>query len=299
MRDVMVDLETMGNGPLAAIVAIGATAFDAEAGTIGPTFYRAVDLASAVQLGGQMDADTVLWWLKQGDEARAAICGGGDHITRVLLDFTDWAQTLCHPADLRLWGNGATFDNVILASAYRAAQLERPWHFWNDRCYRTVKAENPGVPVERVGVLHNAAHDAETQARHLVAIMGARRPPPASGLPQHIEGAGEPQGEKAAARPVDLLKTWVTPPAAVGAGEPVEASGLTAVNNKAAATASLFNDGRRYWAVGVQSSGLAAERNDAAACSTTANAACAAATGCEPGRCVMTSLFHRLGRLPA
>ncbi len=33
--DIMLDLETMGTGPNAAIVAIGAVAFDLQAGTIG------------------------------------------------------------------------------------------------------------------------------------------------------------------------------------------------------------------------------------------------------------------------
>jgi DNA polymerase III epsilon subunit-like protein len=47
MIDVMLDLETMGNGPRAAIVAIGAVEFDPDTGTVGERFYRAVDLATA------------------------------------------------------------------------------------------------------------------------------------------------------------------------------------------------------------------------------------------------------------
>ena len=41
--DIMLDLETMGTGPNAAIVAIGAVAFDLQAGTIGDHWYRWVD----------------------------------------------------------------------------------------------------------------------------------------------------------------------------------------------------------------------------------------------------------------
>jgi hypothetical protein len=55
MRDVMLDLETMGNGPDAAITAIGAVCFNPVGGTVGPGFYRVVDLASSVAAAGVKD----------------------------------------------------------------------------------------------------------------------------------------------------------------------------------------------------------------------------------------------------
>jgi len=49
--------------------------------------------------------------------------------------------------------------------------MERPWYFWNDRCYRTMKSLYPQIPMERDGVHHNALDDAISQARHLMAIL--------------------------------------------------------------------------------------------------------------------------------
>jgi len=49
MLDVMLDLETMGNGSSAAIIAIGAVEFDMVEGTLGNEFYSVVDLDSSVQ----------------------------------------------------------------------------------------------------------------------------------------------------------------------------------------------------------------------------------------------------------
>ena len=66
-----------------------------------------------------------------------------------------------------VWGNGATFDNVILSNAYKAAGMEQPWKFWDDRCYRTVKGLLPDIKIERLGTHHNAVYDAMSQARHL------------------------------------------------------------------------------------------------------------------------------------
>lgn len=173
MRDVMLDLETMGSSPNAAIVAIGAVAFSIEARAIGSKFYKLVDLTTAVECGGQMDAATVMWWVQQKEAARIAlVADAATHIRGALDMFADWLQVTVVGAEPRVWGNGAAFDNVILASAYRNAGKPQPWKHWNDRCYRTVKALFPAVKLERSGTHHIAVDDAESQARHLIAMLG-------------------------------------------------------------------------------------------------------------------------------
>ena len=171
MQDVMLDLETMGNGPQAAIIAIGAVEFDIQAQQIGERFYKVIDLESAVACGGVMDASTVLWWMKQSDAARSAFDRGGESIAAVLQQFAAWMENRAPRDDVRVWGNGAAFDNVILASAYRRNGTRQPWQFLNDRCYRTMKAQHPAVKMQRNGTHHNAIDDAESQARHLIAMM--------------------------------------------------------------------------------------------------------------------------------
>ena len=172
--DIMLDLETMGTGPNAAIVAIGAVAFDLQSGTIGDRFYRVVDLGTSVDMGGEIDADTVLWWMKQSDDARAMFARDGAALSEALADFSLWLSAHGVPDNVRVWGNGAAFDNVILSSAYRSSTRMQPWRHWNDRCYRTVKSLYPDVKLERVGTHHNAVDDAESQARHLIAMLGGQ-----------------------------------------------------------------------------------------------------------------------------
>ena len=170
--DVMVDLETMSTSHDAAIVAIGAVAFNVSTGKMCDTdFYCTVDLQSSIDTGGKVDGATVMWWLKQGDEARAALANSPRSLATALLGFNVFVnQFTVGREKARVWGNGATFDNVVLASAYRRCGLELPWSFRNDRCYRTMKALRPSVTVENVGVAHNALHDALYQASHLIAI---------------------------------------------------------------------------------------------------------------------------------
>jgi exodeoxyribonuclease VIII len=172
--DIMLDLETMGTGPNADIVAIGAVAFDIQAGTIGDRFYRVVDLGTSVDMGGEIDADTVLWWMKQSDDARAMFTRDGVALSEALADFMVWLSSPVASDTVRMWGNGSAFDNVILSSAYRSSTRMQPWRHWNDRCYRTVKSLYPDVKLERVGTHHNAVDDAESQARHLIAMLGGQ-----------------------------------------------------------------------------------------------------------------------------
>lgn len=171
--NIMLDLETMGNGPTAAIVAIGAVCFDLEAGELGPTYYNRVSLEDAARHGGTIDASTVLWWLKQSDEARHELIR--DDVVEISLYratelFSRWVHEHAEE-EVAVWGNGASFDNVILRSAYQSLGTQVPWKWWNDRCYRTIKAERPDTPCERIGAHHHALSDAITQARHLIAIF--------------------------------------------------------------------------------------------------------------------------------
>ena len=159
MRDVMLDLETMGNGPRAAIVAIGAVEFDPETGTVGERFYQAVDLATAVSMGGEMDASTVLWWMQQGDEARAAFAKGGAHLSKALMDFSTWLHERGAPDDVRVWGNGAAFDNVILASAYRAAMRLADVMVFNSHYMHEAYRRNAGFDCRRPVVAYQGINE--------------------------------------------------------------------------------------------------------------------------------------------
>ncbi|MDD5370829.1 MAG: 3'-5' exoribonuclease [Anaerolineaceae bacterium] len=171
MKNIMLDLETMGTNPNAAIIAIGAVEFDISTRTVGERFYRVVDLASSVESGGIIDASTVLWWMQQSDEARSAFSRNGEYLKPVLDQFSCWVADRAFRDDIQMWGNGAASDNVILASAYQRCKLPTPWAFWGDRCYRTVRSLYPNIKMQRVGTYHNAVDDAESQARHLIELL--------------------------------------------------------------------------------------------------------------------------------
>ncbi len=162
-NNVMVDLETMGNGSRSAIIAIGAVRFGM---TVQDSFYTNVSLESCMGAGLELNADTVTWWMRQSDEARKALLYNPVPLVDALKRFSMWVGK--YP---KIWGCGATFDNVILSNAYEAVGVKRPWGYVSDMCYRTIKNLYPEVKLLREGTYHKADDDAKCQAEHLIKII--------------------------------------------------------------------------------------------------------------------------------
>jgi hypothetical protein len=183
MNNVMLDLETMDTAATAAITAIGAVKFDLVTGEIGETFYRKISLQSSIDRGLTVSGSTIQWWLKQNEQARLEMAEEGISLPDALWEFAlyigaersleddhDWVKSTA-----KIWGNGAAFDNAILAYAYSKVKLDLPWNFWNDRCYRTLKEVRPEVELVREGTHHNALDDAISQAKHLCRVVSYMR----------------------------------------------------------------------------------------------------------------------------
>lgn len=184
MNNIMLDLETMGIGSNAAIVAIGACAFDLPARRQSPNvdprlfhqFYCRVSLASSMRAGMQVDASTILWWMQQSDAARKSTFEGAEiDLVGACFQFADFVSrvSLHLEGNVAIWGNGATFDNVVIRSAFKAVHVAEPWSFRNDKCYRTVinlLPEDRRPKLVRYGVWHNALDDAITQAVQLQKV---------------------------------------------------------------------------------------------------------------------------------
>ena len=166
----MIDLETMDTRPTAAILSIGGVYFDPVKG-LGDEFYLKVNLDSSVAAGLTVSEATQRWWEAQSAEARAVFDDPRVELALALSQFTRFITEAEDP-DVCIWGNGASFDNAILSNAYKALDVPQPWAFWNDRCFRTLKALRPHVALpEREGTHHNALDDAKHQARCAIALF--------------------------------------------------------------------------------------------------------------------------------
>ncbi|EAW0247216.1 3'-5' exoribonuclease [Salmonella enterica] len=177
MNNLMIDLETMGNKPNAPIVSIGAVFFDPSTGELGPEFYRVVSLKSAIAGGAVPDPETIIWWMQQSKEARMAICDeDAIPISSALIKLNTFILDNSDIDKVQVWGNGATFDNVILRASYDRELIPCMWKFWNDRDVRTIVelgrqiGINPRRDIPFEGDMHNALADAKHQAKYVSAI---------------------------------------------------------------------------------------------------------------------------------
>lgn len=175
MIHVMGDIETWAkDSHIPLILSLGAVKFDGE--EIVERFEIGIDPVDAQRHGLEIEADTVLWWMKDEQaEARKRL----EMLPKIDLfsaldGFALWVKQTPLDQFGDFWGNGAVFDNAKLQQIYRKVGVEWPFSYRQDACYRTLKNRCPDVEFVRAGTLHSAVDDAESQARHLQAICKAR-----------------------------------------------------------------------------------------------------------------------------
>jgi len=169
----VIDLETMGNGPRAPIASIGAVCV--AKGEIVDQFYIRVSLESSMSWELEPDASTIQWWMQQSEEARREVSDTKTAcpLPLALTALYDWMKPHATPDEAIVWGNGSSFDNVILRSSHEAVDQPLPWHFRNDRDLRTLLALYPAAKNvgEFEGIKHHALHDARHEAKQLIKAL--------------------------------------------------------------------------------------------------------------------------------
>ncbi|HEE9786942.1 TPA: 3'-5' exoribonuclease [Enterobacter soli] len=176
---LMLDVEALGKKPGSPLVSIGAVFFDPATGNTGPEFYEVISLESSMACGGVPDASTIIFWLKASSEARSEIViDSAITLSDALQQLDDFitANASNGKDSVQVWGNGATYDNVLLAESFDRAGIPCPWKFWNNRDVRTIvelgKAVGytPRYEIPFVGEPHKAISDAHHQVKYVSAI---------------------------------------------------------------------------------------------------------------------------------
>lgn len=168
MNNVMLDLETWGLRPGAALRSIGAVQFDPYGTTTGDEFYLNIDDASCEKLDLHKEADTVQWWAKQSQEAKAALQVDPVPIEEVVIAFHEFFKRV---RGMWIWSQGAAFDVVLWEYIAHRLKNPVPWKFWDVRDTRTAyeMARFDSRTIKRRGTYHNALDD----AKHQVACVQA------------------------------------------------------------------------------------------------------------------------------
>ena len=164
---LMVDIETMGMAPDGAIVQIGYAVFNPITGFVLASADINVSLASSVQAGMTLNPGTIEWWMKQEQAARDAL------YTPPPCDLAlglSCIQAVYQNAQCgAVWAFPATFDVVILESAFRLTKEKVPWGYRDIRDARTwIRQALTREECVSTGLKHLASNDCLNQIRWLM-----------------------------------------------------------------------------------------------------------------------------------
>lgn len=174
MRELMVDIETLGTNINAPIIQIGAVYFSLATGKTGDEFIVNLDLEDAIRHGATPDGRTIEWWLIQSKEARDSILSRNDF---------DWINHVKEDTGLGLYNNfsarakrvwsHATFDFVRLMHSMDRRDIQPQTHYRKARDIRTLtslagmtREQIELFQVDRAGVHHNGLDDAIYQVAY-------------------------------------------------------------------------------------------------------------------------------------
>jgi hypothetical protein len=167
---LMLDFETLNDRPDSAVLSLGAVILTAEKGIVAEKEWI-FSLDEQFKARSSVSAATLLWWLEKEKAAQDIFKKTQTHgisMRIFLMEFSEWLR----PYDVRVWGNGASFDVPIIENILHRGNQKIPWKFWNVRCYRTLKILY-GIEkgIERRGTHHNALDDARYQATCLYNFL--------------------------------------------------------------------------------------------------------------------------------
>lgn len=173
--DAMIDLESMGVSNNPALLQISAVQFDLFTCQTKSEFNVIIDLQSSIDAGLDITPSTIKFWMTDKSvtqEARHTVMQGGVSLSTALSMFTYW----CKSNDIvYIHGNGAASDNIWLRSAYTATNLDAPFTFRDDMCYRTIRTLSKRLgwkeTIEFAGVVHNGIDDAKYQVKCLKSML--------------------------------------------------------------------------------------------------------------------------------
>lgn len=140
MNHVMIDLETLGVASNSVITTISAVQFDLATGELGKEFEIALNIQEQVDNGGIIDMDTIVWWFSQDEEAIKSLFKlKKTSVLTALIAFDEYLKSLNIPLNnIKLWGNGVGFDNVILRNLYSRHHRLFSLPYWCDNDVRTL-----------------------------------------------------------------------------------------------------------------------------------------------------------------
>ena len=159
----MIDIESLDTSPYCVILTIGAVRFDPKGmGIVEKLELRPTIEEQTEKYNRVINDDTLRWWSTQSEAAQEEALGDRDRIP--FKECMDRLYKFCWNRRA-VWSNGASFDCVVMETAWRQLDMRIPWPFYTVRDTRALY-EVAGVKLKDGGhvTTHKAVEDAERQA---------------------------------------------------------------------------------------------------------------------------------------
>lgn len=190
-KHLMIDTETLGIGPTAVVLSLGATVFELEPNTVNDFekyvldgFYVKFNAKEQVHTyRRKIDASTIEWWKGQSEEAKAVVRPSPDDVLMAdgLRALNAWIKTTGYNWNKSyVWCRGNAFDFPKIETMYEGAEVPSGFNTWKIRDVRTYVdvltgdewgKYNPQNGTPPSWVAHNALHDAAMDAYRMVEIF--------------------------------------------------------------------------------------------------------------------------------
>lgn len=148
--DITVDLETCSLSVNAAVMSIGAIAWnrDVNKEMVIEEFEAKIDLRSSFIEGFDFDQSTAKWWSEQSKEAKAALLSTNDNrlcsVEEAVKNLCQWITDVKEEnkaEEVYFWSQGTDFDIAILRNICRKYDITLPVKYSNFRDHRTFNSE--------------------------------------------------------------------------------------------------------------------------------------------------------------
>ena len=158
--EAMVDIETLDVEAPSIVLSAGIVLFNlndkdtAQSLKGDRCLYTTINPTQQVEVGRSVSPSTVIWHF--GQEHSSDTRTDGQDIRFQLYKLSEFI------GDRKLWGNGSSFDNVILRNLFK--QFDVPFtNYWNDQDLRTLKRLSGVKDGVENKTPHNALADAKAQ----------------------------------------------------------------------------------------------------------------------------------------
>ena len=173
--DLMIDLETLDTRPTAHILTVGVTGFNKDTGEVDGGMH----IPMVLDQGRSISAHTVKWWTEQSEAARkrafepdkfSGLANAGEMVHALASYINDNCVK-----KVRVWANGPAFDLAILRNLCEQHGFQAPWHYRQERDFRTYMEDFKGeMPPNTLA--HDALADAIWQAKAIIARAKTNAP---------------------------------------------------------------------------------------------------------------------------